>query len=89
VHQYFFDINHRHYLAAWNLTEKNGQFPTFRDGFAGTRHDVLKVIGVTGNVVTATLRAVQNDGTVKVFQGTYTVTNGLISSSNVRLVSQS
>ncbi len=89
VHEYFFDINHRHFQAAWNLTEKNGQFTTFRDGFAGTRHDTVKVIGVNGNVVTATLHAVQTDGTVKVFEGTYTVTNGVISSSNVHLVSQS
>lgn len=83
VHEYFFDINHRHFMAAWNLTEKNGQFTTFRDGFTGTRHDNVKVIGVKGSVVTATLHAVQTDGTVKVFQGTYTVTNGVISSTNV------
>ena len=89
VRDYFFYINHHRFVAAWNLTEKNGSFAAFRAGFAGTRHDSVKVAGVNGNVVTATLRAAQTDGTVKVFQGTYTVTNGVISSSNVHLVSQS
>jgi serine/threonine protein kinase len=84
VHDYFFDINHRHFVAAWNLTEKDGQFKTFRDGFVGTRHDSVRITGVHGNVVSATLRAVQTDGIVKVFQGTYTVTNGVISSTNVQ-----
>jgi serine/threonine protein kinase len=87
VHEYFFDINHRHFLAAWNLTEKDGQFKTFRAGFAGTRRDTVRITGVNGNIVTATLHALQTDGTVKVFQGTYTVTNGVISSTNVQQLS--
>jgi serine/threonine protein kinase len=89
VHEYFFYINHHRFLAAWDLTERNGQFAAFKAGYAGTRHDVIKITGVNGDVVTATLHAVQTDGTVKVFQGTYTVTDGVISSSDVHLVSQS
>ena len=89
VHDYFFDINHHRFLAAWKLTEENGAFATFKAGFAGTKRDGVKITHVNGNVVTARLNAVQTDGTVKVYQGTYTVTNGVISSSDVHLVSQS
>jgi len=87
VREYFFYINHHRFVAAWNLTEKNGSFATFRAGFAGTKHDLVKISRVDGNVVTASLDAVQTDGTVKVFQGTYTVTNGVISGSDVHQVS--
>jgi hypothetical protein len=38
-------------------------------------------------VVTARLLAYQTDGTVKTYQGTYTVQNGEISQSNVQQVS--
>jgi hypothetical protein len=40
-----------------------------------------------GNVVYASLVATQTDGTVKTFQGTYTVVNGVITSTHVRQVS--
>jgi serine/threonine protein kinase len=89
VHEYFYDINHHHFQAAWKLTEENGQFAAFRAGYAGTRHDFVRITGVKGNVVTASLKALQADGTVKVYQGTYTVTNGVISSSDVHLMGQS
>jgi hypothetical protein len=42
---------------------------------------------VSGNVVTAGLAALQTDGTVKSFQGTYTVNNGVITSFHVRRTS--
>jgi Protein kinase domain len=90
VHDYFFDINHHFFRAAWKLTPENGEsFAQWRAGFVGTKRDAVSISNVKGNVVTATLRAVQTDGTVKIFQGTYTVTNGVISSSNVHLVTQS
>jgi DNA-binding HxlR family transcriptional regulator len=47
----------------------------------------VTIENVSGDVVTAQLRALQTDGTVKKFQGTYTVINGKISSSNVGQVS--
>ena len=90
VRDYFYDINHHFFRAAWKLRAQNGSsFAQFRAGFVGTRHDLVTVTNVSGDVVTASLHAVQTDGSVKVFQGTYTVTNGVISSSDVHLVSQS
>ena len=36
LREYFSDINHRHFLVAWNLTEERDSTATFRAGFAGT-----------------------------------------------------
>jgi hypothetical protein len=38
---------------------------------------------VSGNVVTAQLAALQSDGTVKNYEGTYTVTNGVITNFHI------
>jgi hypothetical protein len=43
-------------------------------------------LSVSGNVVTARLAAQQTDGTVRTYQGTYTVRNGAIVDFNVRQV---
>jgi hypothetical protein len=50
----------------------------FVHGYSGTAHDSLTVLSVSGNVVTAQLTATQTDGTVKTYQGAYTVGNGII-----------
>jgi hypothetical protein len=86
VREYFAAINHRRYLLAYRLGGHSGSLSglkAFVLGFADTKHDTVTIDNVSGNVVTAQLRALQTDGTVKKFQGTYTVTNGVISSSNV------
>ena len=59
---------------------------TFKAGFAGTAHDTLKVVSTSGNIVTASLAALQANGTVRNYQGTYTVSNGVISSTDVHRV---
>jgi serine/threonine-protein kinase len=87
VQEFFDDINGHKYLAAWHLTPEKEPYLKFRDGFIGTAQDTLTIQSVNGNVVTATLVALQTDGTVKNFAGTYTVTNGIISSANVQRVS--
>jgi hypothetical protein len=90
VREFYDDINGHKYPAAWRLTAENGGpagYVKFRDGYVGTAHDTLTIQSVNGNVVTFTLAALQTDGTVKNFAGTYTVTNGIISSSNVKRVS--
>jgi len=89
VYMYFYDINQHRFQAAWKLTGQNGSLSAFKKGFAGTKHDVVTIIKVNGNVVTAALKAQQIDGTVKLYGGTYTVINGIISSSNVHLLSES
>jgi hypothetical protein len=47
----------------------------------------VTILSTSGNVVTARLAATQTNGTVKTYQGTYTVTNGVISSTDVQRVS--
>ena len=46
----------------------------------------MTILSVSGKVVTARLAAQQTDGTVKTYQGTYMVSNGVIVGFNVRQV---
>jgi hypothetical protein len=89
VEAYFAAINAHDFQKAWNLGGSNtGQsYQQFVQGFNGTQQDTLTIQSVSGNVVTAGLSALQTDGTVKTFQGTYTVNNGVITSFNVRQTS--
>jgi len=87
VREYFAAINHHHYMLAYRLGPKTEPFIDFKKGFADTARDTVTIQGVSGNVVTAYLVALQKDGTTKTFKGTYTVVNGTISSSNIHQVS--
>jgi serine/threonine-protein kinase len=86
VREYFADINSKNYPAAWQLVPQIGGYQQFRDGFIGTARDNFKIVSVTGSVVRVNLEAVHDDGTVRYFTGTYTVTNGKISSADMRRV---
>jgi hypothetical protein len=48
---------------------------------------VVRVLSVSGNVVTADLTALQTSGLAKHYRGTYTVSGGMIISSNILQVS--
>jgi serine/threonine protein kinase len=87
VRDYFAAINDHRYLAAWRLGGASESYATFRTGFVGTAHDTVTILSTSGNVVTARLAATQVNGTVKTYQGTYTVTNGVISATDVQRVS--
>jgi serine/threonine protein kinase len=89
VQAYFAAINAHDYRKAWNLGGSNtGQsYQQFVQGFNGTQQDTLTIQSVSGDVVTAGLSALQTDGTVKTFQGTYTVNNGVITSFHVERTS--
>ncbi len=96
VKAYFEAINHHRYLRAWQLVgggssgSSNGtSFPQFRNGYAGTQLDRLTILSIKGDVVTARLWALQDNGVIKIYQGTYTVSDGIIVASNVHLVSES
>ena len=86
VREYFADINTKNYAAAWQLVPQIGGYQQFRDGFIGTARDNFKIVSVTGSVVKVNLEAVHDDGTVRYYTGTYTVTNGKISSADMRRV---
>jgi serine/threonine protein kinase len=91
VREYFAAINHRRYRVAWFLVgngtagKSNGtSFKQFEAGFAGTSVDRVTILTTRGDVVNARLTAVQTSGAVKIYQGTYTVTNGIIINSDVQ-----
>jgi Protein kinase domain len=88
VRAYFAAINAGNYQQAWQLVGKRGpSYQAFANGFAGTSHDTVTILSTSGDVVDARLRAAQTNGAVKVYQGTYTVAGGVITSSNVQQVS--
>jgi hypothetical protein len=89
VRAYYAAINNHRYARAWRLGGRNtGQtYRAFASGFAGTAHDTVTIQSVSGDVVTARLVAEQTDGTVKTYQGSYTVEGGVITQFRVQQVS--
>jgi serine/threonine protein kinase len=88
VHAYFAAINAHDYAKAWALGGKNiaTSYSAFANGFKGTAKDKVTVVSVAGGVVTVKLAAVQTDGSVKHFAGTYTVAYGVITQSQIQSV---
>ena len=86
VQAYFSAINDRDYSRAWQLGGSNlgESYSAFMQGFSTTAHDTVSILSSSGNVVTAQLIAQQSDGSTKTFDGTYTVTNGVITNSSVQ-----
>jgi len=82
VQAYYQAINEHQYRTAWDLGGQNTlprtTYDSYVAGFDGTASDVVEILSVSGNVVTAQLTANQTDGTAKVYEGTYTVTGGQI-----------
>jgi len=85
VRAYIAAINGHHYARAWRLGGRNvgGSYYGFVSGFTGTARDTLAIVSVSGHVVTARLSALQTDGTVNTYQGTYTVHHGVITGFDV------
>jgi hypothetical protein len=87
VQDYINAINAGAYYKAWGLVGYRGpSFKSYKAGFAGTERDTLTIVSVNGDVVTAKLSALQTDGDVKLYEGTYTVTGGIISAAQVTQV---
>jgi hypothetical protein len=86
VQAYFAAINDHDYGKAWDLGGKNtgSSYNKFKSGFSDTARDGLTVVSVTGDVVTVKLDATQTNGSVHHFQGTYTVSNGVITQSQIQ-----
>jgi serine/threonine protein kinase len=92
VRAYYAAINDHDYPRAWQLvggaktqtTDYNG----FVQGFNGTENDKVTIVSVSGNVVTIRLAATQTSGAVKNYQGTYTVTDGVITQSRIQPAGQ-
>ena len=88
VQAYFAAINAHDYARAWALGGKNtgSSYSSFVNGFSGTAKDNVTLVSVAGNVVTVKLAAAQTDGSVQYYQGTYTVTNGIITQGHIQLL---
>jgi serine/threonine protein kinase len=89
VQAYVTAINAHRYARAWALGGKNSgsTYSSFVQGFNGTAQDNLTIISVAGSVVTAKLAALQTNGSVKNFEGTYTVSNAVITHFDIRQTS--
>ena len=59
-------------------------YHAFVTGFDTTKEDIISVLSVTGDVVTAKLVAVQVDGAELPYQGTYTISGDQIVAADVR-----
>jgi Protein kinase domain len=85
VARYYVAITARNYPLAWRLGGNHTtiSYRLFVAGFRGTERDQVTILKVSGNRVTARLTAVQTDGSVKHFQGSYVVRHGVITGFNV------
>jgi hypothetical protein len=89
VSQFYQDITDHNYSAAWALggdNISNGvSYATWVAGYADTTASIaLGTISDFGaDQVQADLVATQLDGSVKTYQGTYTVQNGVIVAANI------
>jgi hypothetical protein len=88
VQAYFAAIDHHNYRLAWHLGGRNtgDTFRQYKLGFIGTAHDTVRILGQSGDTARAKIIARQEDGSRKVFQGTYTIVNGTIVDSRVHQV---
>lgn len=89
VSQFYQDITDHDYSAAWALGGDNisngASYATWVAGYQDTTASIA--LGTTSDFgsdqVQAELIATQLDGTVKTYEGTYTVQNGVIVAANV------
>ncbi|HEX4063663.1 MAG TPA: hypothetical protein VHY58_21820 [Streptosporangiaceae bacterium] len=88
VSEYYGDLESGDYKDAYALLSSGnvtGQtYQQFVNGFACTSYDDLAELGTTGDTVSVSLDALQCDGTVNRYQGTYTVENGLITAADIQ-----
>jgi hypothetical protein len=85
VRRYYAAISRREYARAWKLGGDNTKtsYPQFVAGYSQTRRDVVTILKSASDQVAASIVAVQTDGSVKKFEGTYLVRSGVITSFNV------
>lgn len=88
VEEYFAAINSRDYRTAWDLGGFNfvSDYSTFAADYAGTAYDTLTITGTQGGTVSIHLEATQSDGSVKIYEGTYTASNGLLTGADIQQI---
>jgi hypothetical protein len=86
---YFAAIDQRDFETAWGLGGDNlgESYAGFVNQFSNTEQDTVTVTSVDGDAVSADLVAQNDNGTTQDFAGTYTVTNGAITTFDVQQTS--
>ncbi|HEX6450322.1 MAG TPA: hypothetical protein VF060_12780 [Trebonia sp.] len=87
VSQFYADISGGDYQGAWNLGGDNiggMPYPQWVAGYSTTASISIGTISSFGpGQVDAEIVATQDDGTVRTYEGTYTVEDGVIVSANI------
>lgn len=85
VEAYYDAINDQDYPRAWSLGGDNlgGTYSQFADGFADTAADSIQILGTSGHTVSVDLTATNDDGSKQTFAGSYTVSDGRITSASI------
>jgi hypothetical protein len=87
VSQFYADISGGDYTDAWNLGGDNiggMPYPQWVAGYSTTASISIGTIASLGpGQVHAEIIAAQDDGTVKTYEGTYTVEGGVIVSADI------
>ncbi|MFF9085119.1 zinc ribbon domain-containing protein [Streptomyces sp. NPDC014991] len=87
---YYDHLNAGNYSAAWDMGGSHlfpGTYSDWVAGFATTAHVDVTASDDGYGTVSVELRASQNDGSVRVFRGTYTVAGGEIVNGRIQQVS--
>ena len=87
VQQFYQDINDQDYSGAWALGGSiigGGSYSGWVAGYSTTASVSLGTFSAFGSdQVQASLSAVQSDGSVRTYEGTYTVSGGVIVAANI------
>lgn len=87
VEEFYRDINNRDFSAAWDLGGRNiggKSFSAWVAGYDTTASIELSAVNAeNAGQVSAVVHATQSDGSVKLYQGTYTVSDGEIVSADI------
>lgn len=86
MEEYFAAIKADDFQRAWDLGGKNihgGTFASFVEGFSTTASDTITSARTEGDTVHVTLVATQTSGERHTYEGSYTVSNGVIVSADV------
>lgn len=91
VGAYFAAINAHNWRKVWNLGGKNFShtYGEMVAGYRSTARDVLTRIKTHGDRVSVRLIAHQTNGTVRTYQASYVVRNGVITAAHTTLLGTS
>ncbi len=90
VQKFYSDLNSKNFRAAWDAGGSHftngGDYYSWVAGYANTTGVIGTATDAGGGVVDTEFTAMQMDGTDEVYQGTYTVRNGIIVAGHMHRV---